>query len=377
MSATKDGVKSKLWPMLEELPSLLGFQPKFYIGGPTRFHLPLAYDLVATGRPQTVVTLGFGDGEIHFAFCQAARENQLPCRLVALRNPDDGLPEDDNAWQAGLAYNSEFYGDVSNMSDGSPEKKPDLGAATVDLLFLNDCDSYEIACQQWNAWAQKISPNAIILIHGIGTKRAQGIAQFWNEIKSGGGASVEFSAGSGLGVICVGQSSGSLLPRLFQSTGLGCEIELVYQLAAARIEHEAKGENISRENRLLQLRQVWLPTLLDGRIQMQNMIDHLNRHIAHIERVHASREAELHHQQSVLETALKEKEAAIAKLKTETVDLNARLAESTRKNEKKKRSVPEKIAREIQRIPKNLQRLLQSDIKKKTSRSENASRPKR
>src|SRR5450432_2235721 len=44
--------------MFEKLPSLLGFQPKFYTGGPTRFHLPLLYDLMASKRPRSVVTLG-------------------------------------------------------------------------------------------------------------------------------------------------------------------------------------------------------------------------------------------------------------------------------------------------------------------------------
>lgn len=121
--------------MFEQLPSLLGFQPNFHIGGPTRFYLPLAYDLVATTRPKMVVTLGFGDGEMHFTFCQAVRENGLSCRLLAVRNPEDGLPVDDNAWQAGLAYNSEFYGDLSTMWDETPESAPDLDAASVDLFF--------------------------------------------------------------------------------------------------------------------------------------------------------------------------------------------------------------------------------------------------
>lgn len=358
---------STLWPMFEELPSLLGFQPKFHIGGPTRFHLPLAYDLVATARPQVVVTLGFGDGEMHFAFCQAARENGFSCRLLATRNPDDGLQEHDNAWQAGLAYNSEFYGDLSTMWDGTSEDAPDVGDATVDLLFLNDCDSYVTACRLWNVWAPRISPNANIMVHGIRTDREKGIAQCWNEMKNQG-TSVEFSAGLGLGVICIGGLGNSALPRLFQSSSLSSDIELLYELAAARIENHAEAEKISRENRMLQLRQVWLPTLLDDRIQMQNMIDHLNRHIAHVETVSASKETDFHHQRDRLEGALKQKEAAIA-------DLKARLAELTRKREQKKRSVPEKIAREIQRIPKNLQRLLKSDKDKKPNRS--GSRPKR
>ena len=60
--------------MFENLPSLRGFQPKFYCGGPMRFHLPLLYDLVASEKPKLVVTLGWSDGEGFFTLCQAASE---------------------------------------------------------------------------------------------------------------------------------------------------------------------------------------------------------------------------------------------------------------------------------------------------------------
>src|SRR5689334_7261 len=99
--------------MFEKRPSLLSFQPHFYLGGPTRFHLPFAYDVVSGCRPKTLVTLGFGDGEIYFAFCQAARENRLDCRLFALRSLSSGQLDADNPWQAGQRFNQEFYGDLS------------------------------------------------------------------------------------------------------------------------------------------------------------------------------------------------------------------------------------------------------------------------
>ena len=71
--------------MFEKLPSLLGFQPKFYVGGPIRSYLPLLYDLVACRKPKSIVTVGFGDGEAFFAFCQAAREQSVDCRCLAVR----------------------------------------------------------------------------------------------------------------------------------------------------------------------------------------------------------------------------------------------------------------------------------------------------
>ena len=71
--------------MVDQLPSLLRFQPKFYSGGPARFYLPLLFDLVASKKPKAIVALGFGDGEAFFTLCQAARELGVECRGTALR----------------------------------------------------------------------------------------------------------------------------------------------------------------------------------------------------------------------------------------------------------------------------------------------------
>src|ERR1700674_2252683 len=70
--------------MFEKLPSLLGFQPKFYTGGPMRFHLALLYDLVASKKPKSIVTVGFGDGQAFFTFCQATREQNVECKCFAV-----------------------------------------------------------------------------------------------------------------------------------------------------------------------------------------------------------------------------------------------------------------------------------------------------
>ena len=69
--------------MIEQLPSLRGFQPKFYSRGATRFYLPLLYDLVAMAK--RVVVLGFGDGQAFFTFCQAASERNVDCQCIAVR----------------------------------------------------------------------------------------------------------------------------------------------------------------------------------------------------------------------------------------------------------------------------------------------------
>src|ERR1700682_3992502 len=127
--------------MFEKLPSLLGFKPKFYTGGPARFYLPLLYDLVASKKPKSIVTLGFGEGEAFFTFCQAAREQNLECGCVALRREHAGEPEaHDLAWQKGKDYGQEFYGDFARFLSGSPvDALKEFANGSIDIFFFDDC----------------------------------------------------------------------------------------------------------------------------------------------------------------------------------------------------------------------------------------------
>ena len=60
------------------------FEPRFFTGGPTRFYLPLLFDIVAQEKPALIVTLGLGDAQAHLAFCQAVAEQSLSSRCVAV-----------------------------------------------------------------------------------------------------------------------------------------------------------------------------------------------------------------------------------------------------------------------------------------------------
>lgn len=352
--------------VFEPRPSLFTFQPHFYLGGPTRFHLPLAYDLIAQTRPRLVVTLGFGDGEVHFTFCQAARENGSTCRLVTMRAPSSGERDDDNAWLAGISYNQECYDDISTFVEKTPETACEsISDATVDVLFLNDCDSGAGLRRQFEAWFPKLSANSIILVHGIETERKDAISNFWKEMRSE--TSREFSAGAGLGITSLKSAPSPELARLLGKGEEGNDIERMYRLAAERIAAQAEAAKIANENRLLQLRQVWLPTLLDDRVQMQGTIDHLNRHIAHITRVHEWEEGQLRERLKILEAETGQPDARASQLTRDRDELEARSSESTELS--RSRSFSEKIIREIRRIPRNLGRVFTVDNPKKKLKS--------
>jgi hypothetical protein len=104
------------------MPGAETFIPRFYHGDVIRFHLPLFYDLVLTNKPRLIVTVGFGEGDAHFTFCQAAQEQRLKCRCVAVRRDDPKSEKDDEAWQKGRAYGEEFYWGLSQFVSGPPDK---------------------------------------------------------------------------------------------------------------------------------------------------------------------------------------------------------------------------------------------------------------
>src|ERR1700682_2624910 len=158
--------------MFEKLPSLFGFKPKFYTGGPTPFQLPLLYDLAAGKKPRSIVTLGFGDGQAFFTFCQAAREQNIECQCVALRREHASEKEnDDVAWLKGRDYGEEFYGDFARFQSGSDAVK-EFADQSVDLLFLDDCDSGAQIRADLSIWESKLAPNGFVLFHGIALERA-------------------------------------------------------------------------------------------------------------------------------------------------------------------------------------------------------------
>ena len=76
------------------------FEPKFFTGGPTRFYLPLFFDIVVQEKPALIVTLGLADAQAHLAFCQAVAEQNLASRCVVVRRARvDESAIDDPAWR--------------------------------------------------------------------------------------------------------------------------------------------------------------------------------------------------------------------------------------------------------------------------------------
>jgi GT2 family glycosyltransferase/glycosyltransferase involved in cell wall biosynthesis len=369
--------------MFEKLPSLLGFQPKFYTGGPTRFHLPLFYDLVANKRPTSIVTRGFGDGQAFFTFCQAAREQNIECQCIAVRREHAGETETaDLAWHKGKDYGDEFYGDFTRFHSG-PDAVKEFADHSVDLLLIDDCDSGAEIRADLSIWESKLASNGFVLFHGIALERVDDPKAAWLEWTASR-PTAEFPDGIGLGITLQSEAHRPkelLFKQLFAGDKSLCELVQLYRLAAARMGAQARADEAARAQTALEARQVWIDSLLSDRWKVQEIMDHQlrtidsqteqlkNFEILRRDRAKAQLVMDAQLEQLKQWTARAHQlETERAKLKAEVKEqkqiLNAAKKACKKKGrcfqvpgaagEKKRRSISERILREIKRAPRNL-----------------------
>lgn len=364
--------------MSEKLPSLLGFKPKFHTGGPTRFYLPLLYDLVASKRPKSIVTLGFGDGQAFFTLCQAAREQNTEGRCVAVHRERAGETEnDDVAWLKGKEYGTEFYGDLIRLCHG-PDAVKEFKDQSVDLLLVHDSDSGAEVRADLSTWEAKLAPNGVVLVHGIALERVDNPKAAWLKW-SASRPTAEFSDGIGLGLTWNSEANPPpefLLSQLFAEKKAAAELSETYRLAVTRMEAEVRADEAVRAQAALEARQVWTESLLADRWKVQEIMDHQARVITDLEqrfqalltdRTKAQLIMDSQHEQLSHWVAETEKlNSAMDRLKAQVKEqkriLNA-AKNACRKNgrcfrisdgPKERRSIAEKLMREIRRLPRNL-----------------------
>lgn len=260
--------------MFEKLPSLRGFQPKFYSGGISRFHLPLIYDVVADAKPKRAVVVGFGDGQPFFTLCQATSELELACECVALRRE---IEEDaDVAWSQGESYGQEFYGERARFFADSAAALAEIGDGSVDLLWLDDCDSGSELRHDLAAWNQKLAENAFVFFHGVRLERNDSPGSAWKEWV-GKRPEAIFSDGIGLGIAGAEKNASSFL---FKNSE---DLADIYSLASAKIEAVARAATAEKDRAAFETRQVWLDSLLADRRKVQEIMDHQAHTIADLE----------------------------------------------------------------------------------------------
>ncbi|MBA3960898.1 MAG: glycosyltransferase [Chthoniobacterales bacterium] len=263
--------------MFEKLPSLRGFQPQWFTGGSAAYSLPLIYDLVALTKPARVVTHTFGDGQIHFAVCQAVKELGLTTRCIALGR--DGAIEDET-WRRAVLLEEELYQNVSEL-------RADVSSAIggeIDLLFIDEIDSGNELEKVLSTYEPLLAPSGLSLFHGLALERADAPGPVWEKWIANRHA-VRFSTGIGLGVASA-ISKNDLLEQRFDwlfHESHAADLNIFYQLAAERMDAQHLATEAAREVASLTARQVWLDTILDERRETQRILKEQGETLANLQ----------------------------------------------------------------------------------------------
>ena len=171
-------------------------------------HRRFGYDLVRNLRPRRLVELGVCLGTSFFAFCQAVKDGGLDTELVAV----DTWEGDEHTGFYGPGYLEQFNGvwrdrfprlAVRQVRRPFDEARTEVEDASVDLLHLDGCHTYEAARHDYETWSGSVRKGGVILFHDIAVRddgRGFGAYRLWDELKARF-PTAEFAHSFGLGVL--------------------------------------------------------------------------------------------------------------------------------------------------------------------------------
>src|SRR5436190_1056554 len=341
------------------------FEPKFFTGGPTRFYLPLFFDIVVQEKPALIVSLGLGDAQAHLAFCQTVAEQNLASRCVAVRRARaDESAIDDPAWQYAEKTTTNFLADISQLIEADAvQAAADFTDNSIDVLLIDDVDSGERVRHELEIWRSKLSAKALVLLHGTSLERQDSPRTAWlNFVVQK--AAAYFGEGIGLSVATerAAAKASPFRTALFDET---TALAQGYRLIAESIMARAQTRQAERRARFFEARQTLFDTIAEDRTKAQGVIDYQERCLTELNRKFDAISIDRAEAQLVVNDQFAQIQKMHAKM-TEQKQVLA-VAKATCRNKgrcfvvpkepKPQRSLKERLAREFTRIPRNLRRI--------------------
>ena len=243
-------------------------------------HIPFAFFLIETLKPNVFVELGTHYGNSYFAFCQAISELKLKSRTFAV----DRWTGDEHSGYYGIEVfeyvdriNNQNFSHFSNLLKMSfDDANPYFNDGTIDLLHIDGTHNYEAVKHDFEMWLPKMSNKGIMILHDTKVyETGFGVWKLMEELKNRY-HSMEFNHGNGLGIICTGNdvntdflhfieksNHDSFNANLFANLGEKLSLKLqtdflLKELKRSREEQEQKNieltKNIKEMNQIIMSR---------------------------------------------------------------------------------------------------------------------------
>jgi hypothetical protein len=192
-------------------------EPDAWVG-----HIPFAFWIVEALRPRLLVELGTHTGNSYLAFAQAVQRLELDSACFAVDtwrgDPHAGYYGEDVFLELS-EYHDTRYGAFSRLIratfDDASRQFPD---ASVDLLHVDGCHTYEAVGHDFEVWRAKLSTRAVVLFHDTNVREGDfGVWRLWDELRAVH-PHFEFLHHHGLGVLGVGSNLPTAVMALFDTT---------------------------------------------------------------------------------------------------------------------------------------------------------------
>jgi predicted O-methyltransferase YrrM len=213
-------------------------------------HIPFAFWLIETTKPDVFVELGTHYGISYFSFCQAVQQTGLKstCYAVDTWKGDEHAGFYDEKVFEFVKEINEKYNSFSTLCRSTFDQALHLFKDnSIDILHIDGLHTYDAVKHDFESWLPKMSEGGIMIFHDTNvTDHGFGVYQLWEELIKKY-PFFEFKHGYGLGILGVGKKIPKKLEALFSISSKPTEYSSVKE------SYEKLGALIKIENECHQL----------------------------------------------------------------------------------------------------------------------------
>lgn len=181
-------------------------------------HIPFLQLLIHISRPRRFVELGVFSGTSFLAGCEAARRygTQTECVGIDTWRGDAqlGFYQGDNLFRNLSSMVGDRYSGCRLIRSTFDDSVVEFDDGSIDLLHIDGLHTYEAVRHDFETWRPKLAPKSVVLFHDTAMRHGDfGVWKLWASLREEY-SGFEFLHSHGLGVLAVGEHSGTPLGEI-------------------------------------------------------------------------------------------------------------------------------------------------------------------